>query len=129
MVNKAERIDLTAKGLITANNLASAPEGDRIALTSKGLSVANTLAGRAEPTDDQLSRIDLLANLALQGRSRKVLKCNVCGVEYSGWLDFAYAESMRTGWAASCRTEGREPLGVCPCHNRTCQGELVIIEK
>ena len=58
----------------------------------------------------------------------KKLKCNECGVEYSGSKDFEYAEKMRPGWDASCRAEGIEPTGICPCPNLTCKGELVVLE-
>jgi hypothetical protein len=58
----------------------------------------------------------------------KKLKCNVCGVEYTDPKDFKYAEKMRNGWAASCRAEGTEPKGICPCPNIICEGELVVID-
>jgi hypothetical protein len=59
----------------------------------------------------------------------KKLKCNECGVEYSDPKDFEYAEKMRSGWAVSCRAEGVEPKGICPCPNLTCKkGELVLME-
>ena len=68
MVNKNERIVLTPKGLAAAN--AIAVEDDRIVITPKGLAALNAIAN--ELTDDQLTRIDLLANLALQGRGKQV---------------------------------------------------------
>ena len=74
-------------------------------------------------TEDELERIDLFANLA-KG-SKKLLKCDTCGMEYSDPKDFAYAEKMRHAWAVSQRAEGREPRGICPCPSFTCQGELV----
>jgi len=54
------------------------------------------------------------------------LKCNVCGTVYSRPEDLKYAESMRRGWAKSCRGDGIEPQGICPCPSLTCQGELVL---
>ena len=56
---------------------------------------------------------------------KKMLKCDECGMEYSDAKDFAYAEKMRSAWAASQRAEGKEPRGICPCPSATCHGELV----
>jgi hypothetical protein len=58
----------------------------------------------------------------------KKLKCNVCGVEYSDPKDFEYADKMSKGWAESCKADGVDPKGICPCPNLICPGELVVKE-
>jgi hypothetical protein len=59
----------------------------------------------------------------------KKLKCNVCRIEYSDPKDFEYANKMSKSWGESCRAEGIEPKGICPCPNLTCKGELIVIDK
>ena len=56
---------------------------------------------------------------------KKVLECDRCGAVYRDEEDFAYAEKMRSAWAASQRGAGVEPRGICPCPSATCRGELV----
>jgi hypothetical protein len=58
----------------------------------------------------------------------KKLKCNVCGVAYWSPKDFEYAEKMSKEWAESCKADGVDPKGICPCPNLTCPGELVVKE-
>jgi hypothetical protein len=58
----------------------------------------------------------------------KVLVCDRCEHQYNDAKDVEFAEKQKEAWAQSCRADGVEPRGVCPCPYTSCKGELVIKE-
>lgn len=57
------------------------------------------------------------------------LVCDKCGVEYTDEDSITMARRYQAQWESSCKRDGDEPRGVCPCPNISCLGELILKEE